>query len=191
MRWNLARSFQPTESGAGELGLFGVERLMTPTQFSRLKLEADGFDGWVTFEYLLTADPCPTSGGVYVVSRANQIAPCFLDRSCGGWFKDRDPTVPHNHLAANWVEDAEIVYIGKANNLRRRLREFAKFGAGHKIAHWGGRLIWQLEESATFLVAWKETQGLDPVAEEAKMISEFRSAYGQPPFANDPHRLGA
>lgn len=160
-------------------------------QFSRSQLEAHGFVGWVTFDYLLTADPCPTSGGVYVVSRADQTAPCFLDRSCGGWFKGNDPTVPHDHLVANWVETAEVVYIGKANSLRRRLREFAKFGAGQRIGHWGGRLIWQLEEAFSLLVAWKETPGLDPAVVEANLIAEFRAAYGQPPFANDPHRLGA
>ena len=159
--------------------------------FSRSQLEAHGFVGWVTFDYLRDADPCPTSGGVYVVSRADQTEPCFLDRSCGGWFKDRDPTVPHDHLVANWVEDAEVVYIGKANSLRRRLREFAKFGAGQRIGHWGGRLIWQLEEAFSLLVAWKETPGLDPAVVEANLIAEFRAAYGQPPFANDPHRLGA
>ena len=159
-------------------------------QFSRSQLETDGFVGWVTFDYLSAADPCPTSGGVYVVSRADQTAPCFLDRSCGGWFKGNDPTVPHDHLVANWVEAAEVVYIGKASNLRRRLREFAKFGAGQKIGHWGGRLIWQLEESFGLLVAWKETPRLDPAVVEANLIAEFRAAYGQPPFANDPHRLG-
>jgi hypothetical protein len=94
-------------------------------------------------------------------------------------------------LSANWVSDAEVVYIGKANNLRRRLKEFAKFGAGHKIGHWGGRLIWQLEESHALLVAWKETPGRDPELVETELIAQFRAAYGQPPFANDPHRLGA
>lgn len=160
-------------------------------QFSRSQLEADGFAGWVTFDYLSAADPCPTSGGVYVVTRADQTPPCFLDQSCGGWFKDRDPTVPHGTLVANWVQDAEVVYIGKANSLRRRLSEFAKFGAGKKIGHWGGRLIWQLEESSTLLVGWKETPGLEPASVEASMIADFRAAYGHPPFANDPHRMGA
>ena len=162
----------------------------TRDTFSRSQLETAGFVGWVTFDHLQDADQCPTSGGVYIVSRADQNEPCFLDRSCGGWFKDRDPTVPHDNLVANWVEDAEVVYIGKANNLRRRLREFAKFGAGHKIGHWGGRLIWQLGESSRLLVAWKETPGFDPVAVETDMIAQFRGAYGQPPLANDPHRLG-
>lgn len=158
--------------------------------FTRSNLSANGFLGWVTFDQLRNADPCPESGGVYVVARPEDCPPRFLDRSCGGWFKDRDPTVSINDLQANWVPDAEVVYIGKANNIRRRLREFAKFGAGHKIGHWGGRLIWQLQESDSLLVAWKPTPGLDPLAYEAQLLTQFRTAYGKPPFANDPHRLG-
>lgn len=160
------------------------------TKFTRPQLTADGFVGWVTFGQLRNADPCPGVGGVYVVVRADNSAPQFLDRSCGGWFKDRDPTVRLDDLKANWVPDAEVVYIGKANSIRRRLREFAKFGAGQKIGHWGGRLIWQLQETSSLLVAWKPTPGLDPLAHEAQLIAAFRGDYGKPPFANDPHRLG-
>lgn len=107
------------------------------TKFTRPQLTADGFVGWATFDQLRNADPCPDVGGVYVVVRPDNSAPQFLDRSCGGWFKDRDPTVKLDDLKANWVPDAEVVYIGKANSIRRRLREFAKFGAGQKIGHWG------------------------------------------------------
>lgn len=160
------------------------------SKFTRTQLTADGFTGWVTFDRLTRTDPCPVVGGVYVVVRADETQPSFLTQSCGGWFKDRDPTVGLEDLQANWILDAEIVYIGKANNIRRRLREFAKFGAGHKIGHWGGRLIWQLEESSRLLVAWKPTPDIDPLGYEARMIAEFRAAYGKPPFANDPHRLG-
>lgn len=160
------------------------------TKFDRSRLTADGFAGWVTFENIRHADPCPDVGGVYVVTRTEDCDPCFLDRSCGGWFKDRDPTVSFSVLEANWVPDAEVVYIGKANNIRRRLREFAKFGAGQRIGHWGGRLIWQLEESSKLLVSWKPTPGLDPLAHEAQLLAQFRAEYGKSPFANDPHRLG-
>lgn len=160
-------------------------------KFTRPQLTKDGFIGWVTFDQLRNADPCPNVGGVYVVVRADNSAPQFLDRSCGGWFKDRDPTVGLDELKANWVPDADVIYIGKANNIRRRLRGFARFGAGQKIGHWGGRLIWQLEESARFLVAWKPTPGIDPLLYEAQLLAEFRATYGNPPFANNPHRLGA
>ena len=158
--------------------------------FSRSALARRGFVGWATFEKLRTQDICPDVGGVYVVVRPDTNEPAFLDQSCGGWFKDRDPSVTHDALWANWVSDAEVVYIGKANSIRRRLREFAKFGAGQKIGHWGGRLIWQLAESNKLLVGWMATPGRDPLAVECDLIAEFRNLYGKAPFANEPHRLG-
>jgi hypothetical protein len=93
-------------------------------------------------------------------------------------------------LESNWIHGAEVVYIGKADNLRRRLRQFAQFGAGKPIGHWGGRLIWQLARSTEFLVAWRETPGELPKKVETTMLAEFRAGYRQPPFANDPHLLG-
>lgn len=94
-------------------------------------------------------------------------------------------------LRANWVDGAEVVYIGKADNLLRRLREFARFGEGEPIGHWGGRLIWQLSDSAELLVAWMETPGRVPRDVETVLITAFRSAWDKPPFANEPHRLGS
>jgi hypothetical protein len=69
-------------------------------------------------------------------------------------------------------------------------RQFAAFGAGKPIGHWGGRLIWQLADSDKLLVAWKETPGEVPRNVETDLITEFRNHYGKPPFANDPHLLG-
>ena len=114
----------------------------------------------------------------------------FSDRSCGGWFKGNDPTVRQDALIANWVDDAEVIYIGKADQLKRRLTQFADFGAGKPIGHWGGRLIWQLANVEALRVAWKETPGRVPVEVEAELIAQFKLAHGKPPFANNPHRLG-
>lgn len=114
----------------------------------------------------------------------------FEDRSCGGWFKGKDPTVSRDALLANWVEGVEVVYIGKADQLKRRLTQFADFGAGKPVGHWGGRLIWQLANVEALCVAWKETPGQVPVEVEAELIAAFRRLHGKPPFANDPHRLG-
>lgn len=115
----------------------------------------------------------------------------FAEKSCGGWFKGKDPTIPLESLVANWVDDTEVVYIGKADQLRRRLTQFADFGAGKPVGHWGGRLIWQLPAVDRLLVAWKETPGRLPAEVEAEFIDLFRKSHGKPPFANDPHRLGA
>jgi hypothetical protein len=159
--------------------------------WTRGSLEAAGFVGWVTFEALRSElAEVPQTGGVYVVIQAADAEPDFVDSNPGGRFKDRDPTVDASALKANWVDGAEVVYIGKADNLRRRLRQFAQFGAGKPIGHWGGRLIWQLARSTELLVAWHETPGEAPKEVETTMLAEFRAAYSQPPFANDPHLLG-
>jgi hypothetical protein len=158
--------------------------------WTRSELELSGFEGWITFAGL--AGPLgqlTSAGGVYLVFRSGG-EPRFLLANPGGRFKGRDPSISDDALRANWVTGAEILYIGKADNLRRRLREYARFGEGAPIGHWGGRLIWQLEDSAELLVAWRETPGLVPRDVEAEMIAAFRAEFGKPPFANDPHRLG-
>lgn len=81
--------------------------------------------------------------------------------------------------------------LGKANQLERRLKQFADFGAGKPVGHWGGRLIWQLPDSRRLLVAWRETPERVPREVEGELINEFRRVYGKSPFANDPHRSGA
>ncbi|UZW55103.1 hypothetical protein NUH86_16780 [Sphingobium sp. JS3065] len=159
--------------------------------YTRIGLERAGFAGWVPFEKLRYGSACPLTGGVYVVCRDPDALPSYTPASVGGWFKGKDPAVSLDALAANWVDLAEVVYIGKANNLRRRLKQYADFGAGQPVGHWGGRLIWQLADYSTLLVAWKETPDRVPEQVEAEMIADFRHCYGKPPFANDPHRLGA
>lgn len=157
-------------------------------EFTRPSLEAVGFVGWVPFP-AIRASACPSTGGVYVITYRGPAD--FVERSCGGWFKGKDPTVARDAMRANWVEGADVVYIGKADRLKRRLTQFADFGAGKPIGHWGGRLIWQLPNIEALRVAWKETPGRVPVEVEAELIAAFRHSHGKPPFANDPHRLGA
>lgn len=158
-------------------------------RFDRLSLQKADFTGWVSFADMRTSS-CPSTGGIYVVTYGGESPAVFPDSSCGGWFKGKNPSVPAEALAANWVPDAEVVYIGKAGNLKRRLREFADFGEGKPVGHWGGRLIWQLPDVAALRVAWRETPELNPSEAERELIEAFRRIYAKPPFANDPHRLG-
>ncbi|EJL22445.1 hypothetical protein [Novosphingobium sp. AP12] len=158
-------------------------------KFDRSSLEDAGFRGWLSFHEVRASDAIPTTGGVYVVTYACAPPAAFLSQNPGGRFKGRDPSVPATALAANWI-DAEVVYIGKANQLRRRIREYADFGAGKPIGHWGGRLIWQLARPDLLRIAWRETPGEVPLVVEGAMITEFRRQHGKPPFANDPHKLG-
>jgi hypothetical protein len=167
---------------------------MADSYFRRATLTDDGFTGWVPFEEMRARiEQIPVAGGVYVVVREKPDPPEFLHVNPGGRFKGRNPTVSVEALTANWVTGADVLYIGKAKTgrLQKRLREFADFGAGRPIGHWGGRLIWQLADSGELLVAWKETPtGVDAKLVEGELIARFRSVHGKPPFANDPHLLG-
>lgn len=158
-------------------------------RFTRSSLEQTGFVGWVPFAAIKNST-CSSAGGVYVIAYNGTEPVAFTERSCGGWFKGKDPTVSRDALLANWVAGAEVVYIGKADQLKRRLTQFADFGTGRPVGHWGGRLIWQLPGVDALRVAWKETPGRVPVEVETELIAAFRKAHGKPPFANNPHRLG-
>jgi hypothetical protein len=158
--------------------------------FTPSALKADGFVGWVPLKQMVAERAVPPDGGIYVVTRASKKAPEFLEASPAGWFKNEDPTVSEEALIANWVDVAQVVYIGKAKSLGERLGTFASFGRGNRAAHRGGRLIWQLADSELLLVAWKPTPDEDPYTVEQALIDRFRAAYGKPPFANHPDRMG-
>src|SRR5215218_7027853 len=76
---------------------------------TRAGLTAEGFVGWVPFKQMLHQDKVPSTPGVYVVTRSMTGDPKFL----------RAP-VPEELLRAKWVPDAEVVYVGKADELRQR-----------------------------------------------------------------------
>lgn len=157
--------------------------------WDRTGLETDGFRGFVRFAELSAAH-VPAGPGVYVILRQLGGAPDFLSISPAGRFKAKDPTVSRERLDAEWVNGAGVVYIGKASGgatgrrgLWKRLDEFRRFGEGMAVGHWGGRLIWQLEESDSLHVCWKEIPG-DPAPVETSMIRAFSADFGRRPFAN-------
>jgi hypothetical protein len=157
---------------------------------SREGLQTAGFEGFVP---LSTVDAAliPRSPGVYVVLRAEQSRPVFLERSVAGRFKGKDPTVAVSTLMSKWVSGTDVVYIGKADarkrggGLRQRIQEYQRFGAGKAVGHAGGAYIWQLADSASLLIAWRAT-GPDEAPPEVKadMIDAFVQDYGALPFAN-------
>lgn len=160
---------------------------------TRQVLEARGFCGFVPFSLLATR-LLPLDSGIYVVIRVSASAPTFLAASTAGWRKGSNPAVSTTQLAAKWVEGAKILYIGKADagaaaghGLRGRLRQYARHGLGG-TSHHGGRYIWQLQDSAALLVAWRPT--LDPRVEEKALLAElaeFETEHNALPFANLRH----
>jgi hypothetical protein len=156
--------------------------------FDRTDLQARGFRGFLSFEELRGGglELVPSIPGTYVVIRGGSDPPAFLDSSVGGQFKAKDPTVPVSTLVAKWIPGCSTLYIGKADRLRRRLKQFADFGVGRPVGHWGGRYIWQLSDSRKLLVGWLPCQAGQTAGEaESELMSEFSKCFGgRLPFAN-------
>ncbi len=77
----------------------------------------------------------------------------------------RLPSAPHQHL-------------------RRHSSQLCDFAAGNPVGHWGGRLLWQVDDSKGFVVAWLPTPDEDAFAAERKLMLEFRDIFGVWPLAN-------
>jgi hypothetical protein len=151
--------------------------------FSRAWLESSGFVGFrPTGDLEQAPGAIPSGPGVYAVLHTSSQPPQFLERSTGGWFKGRDPSVPVSVLRPRWHATTPIVYFGKADSLRRRIRLLLRFGRGQPVAHWGGRYLWQLDRSRSFEIAWRETD--QPRALEAELLTDFAAHFGALPFAN-------
>lgn len=157
---------------------------------NKKSLKDDGFTGFRPITALET-NRIPQRQGIFVVLRPEDFAPQFLAKSTAGIFKKKNPSLPMAGLAAEWVEDADVLFIGKAGpgskgnrGLRRQIQEFVDFGMGKPPGHWDGRLIWQLAEAGRLLVSWKELPPEELNAAQAKYHEEFVQLHGRLPFAN-------
>ncbi len=154
-------------------------------------LKHHGFCGFVRFDELPHSN-VPSEPGVYVVLRDSAEPVTFREKSPAGAFKGREPSVSPQRLGEKWIDDAVVVYIGKAgtgkssHGLRRRLDQYRRHGLGENVGHWGGRYIWQLEDAADLRVAWRCcAEGTDAEDVESGLLGAFAMDHGgRLPFAN-------
>ena len=133
----------------------------------------------------------PQHQGIFAVLRPAEFEPRFLAKSTAGIFKKKNPSLANAELAAEWVAEADVLFIGKAGRgskgnrgLRRQIQEFVDFGKGKPPGHWDGRLIWQLADAGSLLVAWKELPAEALNEAQANYHAQFQEIYGSLPFAN-------
>lgn len=159
----------------------------------REMLEALGFEGFKSMEELMVGakSQIPAQMGVYVILRESDLEPNFMEEGTGGFFKGKNPNVSITELCSNWVYGTSIVYIGKAGGtgssatLNKRLSQYLRFGQGANVGHWGGRYIWQLQDSRDLVVCWRKLSSNEPREIEQQMIKEFKAQHsGKRPFAN-------
>lgn len=107
--------------------------------------------------------------------------------------KDGKEPFPVDELQTKWDSIADhsdrIVYIGKADNLRRRIRQYTKHGYGLAKNHTGGRAIWQLKNNKELLVSIYTCAEIDdPEVIESMLLDEYEDAHNNTlPFANGKH----
>lgn len=155
------------------------------------ELKKNGFIGFKRMSELFADNSSiPKIKGIYLVLNLEKKPPEFLTVGTGGHFKGKNPNISITELKSNWVDNTNIVYIGKAGKdgsnatLQSRLRQYLSFGLGGNIGHWGGRLIWQLKNSNDLVICWKALRIEDPRTVEANLIKEFYSVFSNRPFAN-------
>lgn len=154
--------------------------------FTRIFLEREGFEGFLTIAELRKGriTEVPSVPGAYVVLKTGH-ADEFLEVNPGGHFKRRDPSVSLGLLKAKWIEASDTVYVGKGNDLRRRIKQFVDFGAGKPVGHWGGRYIWQLARADALVIAWvRAPEGVEAREVETELLDRFAAEFGGLPFAN-------
>jgi len=155
-----------------------------------IQIKQAGFEGFKTKgELFIDSSYVPKVKGVYFVLFQSS-KPSFLEVGTGGFFKGNNPNISLEILKKKWVDNAKVIYIGKAgsNNgnatLHSRLNQYLKFGQGKNIGHWGGRLIWQLKNSSNLIVCWKKLPAEEPREVEGALIQSFLKQFGKRPFAN-------
>ena len=167
---------------------------MNTESLEPINIESINISGFVGFKIIseLKINPSciPEIKGVYLVIRPDNTNVEFVKKGSGGFFKDKNPNVPINELRNNWIDEAQIIYIGKAggsdsnSNLKSRLKEYLNFGQGKKVGHSGGRYIWQIKDINNYIICWKELPNDEPRIIEKQLLEAFKQKFNDLPFAN-------
>lgn len=141
--------------------------------FTRESLQQSGFEG---FHHLYERrqeqfGQIPEGPGVYIILRENREPVKFLT-------SDAD-------LAERWVADAQVIFIGHAENLRERVSGVALKSAGRNGRNWSGQVVWQVSDTENLTVSWRSSSSAEEAnADRRQLLDSFVDHYGRPPFGN-------
>ena len=128
----------------------------------------------------------PSEPGIYVVYFKVIRRLHFVDQSDTAIYAEpADPML----LKRKWQRIyqktmTDIIYIGKGNNIRRRLRELVRFGAGLADNHKGGQWMWQIKEILTARVLIQACNPEKQAGFENYLLNRFKREHGEYPLAN-------
>lgn len=91
------------------------------------------------------------------------------------------------HYGTGYPYKSNILYIGKAKDLQRRIEQYVgfRYRDPNLLPHNGGRALWQLENNEKLLVRYLECkEGEDCREMEKLLLCTYKTKHGAYPFAN-------
>jgi hypothetical protein len=85
----------------------------------------------------------------------------------------------------------DIIYVGKADKIRNRVRKLVKFGAGKARNHKGGEWLWQISKIETANLLVQSCPPGKQIAFENWLLEQFCKEHGRLPIANRDGPEGA
>lgn len=151
-----------------------------------------------TFEQLHQGalEELPTTSGVYFVLMPKDFKIVLKEETDG--FKLTSKGKPSaypieelikkaNHYGIEPPYSSNILYIGKARDLKRRIEQYVgyRYDAQNLFPHDSGRAIWQLENNEKLLVRYLEcTENEECKEMEHNLLINYKAKHGMYPFAN-------
>ena len=122
--------------------------------------------------------------GIYIIALPDDFGKVnFNSSSSLDKWKDKNVAVPIEKLHKKWVENTNILYIGKSEtNISKRLMQHIDFWNGEYVPAYGGRIIGQIENFFDLEVWYFECN--NPSQAEKELLKTFKGKYGKLPFAN-------
>ncbi len=144
-----------------------------------------GFSNFCRFEKLMDSgcSSITTDSGVYIVFIPIGLGVNINDETTAiSMHKGRNLLYDKQMLESKINRNSRILYIGKANNLRNRIRQYVRYGYGLCDNHRGGRAIWQLNNNKSLLIGY--TKYRNPRGIEIELLLEYEKIHNTLPFAN-------
>ncbi len=128
----------------------------------------------------------PFNSGVYAVFWTLREQPSF--GLTAGLAKFANITDPYR-LQRKWSQIStyaltDIIYLGKAVNLKERVRSLVRFGVGKARNHSGGEWMWQINQISTANILLQTCPSGKEIGFENWLLEQFYNDHKDYPLAN-------
>ncbi len=125
-------------------------------------------------------DYIPKKSGVYRVLNLEGIPITFFDYSTNSKFK----AYPISKLQDKYIKtkESKLLYIGKAVNLHKRIKQYIEYGLNLIDNHKGGRSIFQIKDYKNLYIEVLLCDRCECV--EKNMLIGYKEHYKELPVAN-------